>query len=67
MNIVQREVTIEQLASGEHEKCAWCRANFVWTQGSWQRHLALDGKYYCDATHASAQYLQAPKQWKGWR
>lgn len=52
-------LSLEQIISGDHEKCAWCKAPFVWSNGSWQRHKALDEKFYCDATHASAPYLTA--------
>lgn len=50
-------LSAEQLATGSHEKCAWCRAPFVWSNGAWDRYKALDGKYYCQESHASAPYL----------
>lgn len=46
------------LSNGDHEKCAWCRKRFVWLSNAFIRIKALDGRYYCNETHASAQYLK---------
>jgi hypothetical protein len=47
----------DQLVGGDHERCAWCTAPFVFTNGAWQRFKGLDGKYYCNGNHGSAPYL----------
>jgi hypothetical protein len=57
MNGHHLQISLEELADGVHERCAWCHAPFIHTQGKWQRFKALDGKYYCDETHASAPFL----------
>lgn len=51
------QLSLDLLVDGAHEKCAWCRAPFVWTDGAWQRWKALDGRYYCSEEHGSAPYL----------
>lgn len=57
MNGHQLEISLEELCSGERERCAWCGAPFIHTNGKWERYKALDGKFYCDEQHGSAPYL----------
>lgn len=55
------EISLEELASGAHERCAWCRKSFPLDEnGKLARHTGLDGKYYCSPTHASATYIAHP-------
>lgn len=49
--------SLESLANGDHERCAWCKAPFWVQDGRMQRLRGLDGKYYCNEVHASAEGL----------
>jgi len=53
------QLELEFLASGDHERCAsaYCRKRFPFNDGRFQRVRGLDGRYYCNETHASAAYL----------
>jgi len=55
--------SLDELVRGNHEQCAWCKAPFAFTDGKMQRVRGLDGKYYCDQTHASAPYIT--EKWNG--
>lgn len=55
-------VNLEDLATGAHERCAWCRAPFLIVGGHLQSFKALDGRYYCEEAHASAPYLTPRRQ-----
>lgn len=57
MNGQHLELSLEELISGERERCAWCLKPFIHNNGKWQRFKALDGKFYCDEAHGSAPYL----------
>jgi hypothetical protein len=54
---------LDELIDGRHERCAWCRAPFVFSDGKFDRVRAADGKFYCNADHASAPYIR--EQWNG--
>lgn len=66
MNGHAHELSLEELASGERERCAWCKAPFIHTEGKWQRWKGQDNRFYCSPEHGSAPYLTArltPTKW----
>jgi hypothetical protein len=55
---------LEFLASSDHERCSspFYRKRFPFSIGKFQRVRGLNGRYYCNETHASAAYL-VPGDW----
>ena len=49
--------SLEQLATGYHEKCHWCRRPFKVEDDKLVRYKAQDGNFYCRPECASAPYL----------
>lgn len=49
--------SMESLARGDFEKCAWCKTAFPVIDDRMQRVRGLNGKFYCGPVHASAEGL----------
>jgi len=48
-------LSLEELGSGGHERCHFCRKSFTILDGKMVRFKGMDGRYYCSEVHASAR------------
>lgn len=47
-------MTLDELAQGLHEHCAWCKTRFYYYDGEFERHRGPNGRFYCTESHALA-------------
>jgi hypothetical protein len=58
MNGHSLQTSLEELVSGDHERCAWCKKPLSINQdGSLAYFKGSDGMRYCTEEHGSPPYL----------